>query len=178
MRAIAYILAAFVAGGPAAAQSWKEYAYPSYSFSVAFPADPKIETTTYPASDDRSVEARVYSVTRAGSVFRMTIADLADTAIEETAAVEHAVKMLSTAAEIKVDIPHRIRAVYGRQLSIDHADGSHSFVAIFYHKQRLYQIEGTALATGEDARADAIRFQQSLDFTENASRRPARARRG
>jgi hypothetical protein len=41
---------------------------------------------------------------------------------------------------------------------------------VFYHKRRLYQIEGTALA-GNDATADAIRFQQSLVFTGDASNR-------
>jgi hypothetical protein len=43
MRTIALVLAAFVASGPAAAQDWKEYSYPDYSFTVAFPAAPQIE---------------------------------------------------------------------------------------------------------------------------------------
>jgi hypothetical protein len=55
MRSIAFVpivsLAAFVAGGPAAAQSWQEYSYPNYAFTVAFPADPQIETTTYRLAD-------------------------------------------------------------------------------------------------------------------------------
>ena len=34
MRLLAFIVAVFVAGGPAAAQSWKEYAYPAYAFTV------------------------------------------------------------------------------------------------------------------------------------------------
>ena len=59
MRLIAFALAAFVASGPAAAQSWQEYSYPAYSFTVAFPADPQIETTTYQLADGRSVEAHV-----------------------------------------------------------------------------------------------------------------------
>jgi hypothetical protein len=41
MRVIASILAAFVASGPAAAQSWNEYAYPSYSFAISFPLTPR-----------------------------------------------------------------------------------------------------------------------------------------
>jgi hypothetical protein len=53
MRTIALVLAAFVASAPAAAQSWKEYSYPDYAFSVAFPADPQIETTTYQVADGR-----------------------------------------------------------------------------------------------------------------------------
>jgi hypothetical protein len=167
MRLIAFILAVLVAGGTAGAQGWQEYSYPGYSFTVAFPADPKIETTTYQAADGRPVAARVYSVTQDNGVFKMTIADLVSAAMEESVVIGHAVKTLSQGGEIKLDIAHRISRVYGRQLSIVGADGSRSSVAVFYYKQRLYQIEGKALPTGADATADAIRFQQSLVFTED-----------
>jgi hypothetical protein len=166
MRLIAFILAAFVASGPAAAQSWMEYSYPDYAFTVSFPAQPKVETTVYQAADGRSVPARVYSVTQDGSVFKMTIVDLSNAALEETAVIDHAIKMLLQGGEIKLDIPHRISRVFGRQLSIRAADGSHSSIAVFYHNQRLYQIEGKALAPGNTT-ADAIRFQQSLVFTDS-----------
>ena len=168
MRLIAFILAVFAAGGPAAAQNWKEYAYPGYSFTVAFPADPNIETTTYQAADGRPAPGRVYSVTADNSVFEMTVVDLSNAALEESAVIDHAIKTLSQGGEIKVDIAHRISRTYGRQLSIVGPDGSHSSVAVFYYKQRLYQIEGKALPTGKDATADAIRFQQSLVFTDDA----------
>jgi len=176
MRAIAFVIALFAAelfaaNAPAAAQSWKEYSYPSYSFAVSFPAEPKVETTMYQAADGRSVQAQVYSVTQDNGVFTMTIADLSDGALEESAVMDHAIKTLSQGGEVKLDIPHRISAVYGRQLSIAGADGSHSSVALFYYKKRLYQIEGKALPSGSDATADAIRFQQSLIFTDNSSNR-------
>jgi len=170
MRLIAFALATVFAGGPAAAQEWKEYAYPADDFTVAFPSDPKVETTIYKAADGRAVEARVYSVTLDGAVFKMTIADLPDAATQENAVIDHAIKTLSEGGEVKLDITHRISQVYGRQLSIVGAGGSHSSVAVFYHKRRLYQIEGTALP-GNDATADAIRFQQSLVFTGDASNR-------
>jgi hypothetical protein len=165
MHLIALVLALVIANGPAVAQSWKEYAYPNHAFTVAFPADPKIESVPYQASDGRSVEASVYSVTRDSGVFRMTVADLSDTALEEMAVIDHAIKAVAQGGEIKLDIPHRISQIYGRQLSIAGADGSHSFVAVFFHKKRLYQIEGKATAL--DSTSEAIRFQQSLTFTEN-----------
>jgi len=171
VRPIPFIAALFVAASPAAAQSWKEYAYPTDFFSVAFPADPKVETTTYQAADGRPVEARVYSVSQDGGVFRMTVADLPDPAMQESAVLDHAVRTLSQGSEIKVDIPHRISRVYGRQLSIAAPDGSYSSVAVFYHKQRLYQIEGTVLPTAANATSDAIRFQQSLAFTDDSTNR-------
>jgi hypothetical protein len=171
VRPIPFIAALFFAASPAAAQSWKEYAYPADFFSVAFPADPKVETATYQAADGRPVEARVYSVSQDGGVFRMTVADLPDPAMQENAVLDHAVRTLSQGSEIKVDIPHRISRVYGRQLSIAAPDGGYSSVAVFYHKQRLYQIEGTVLPGAANATSDAIRFQQSLTFTDDSTNR-------
>ena len=63
-----------------------------------------------------------------------------------------------------VNIPHVTRRIIGRQASIDGVDGSQTYASVFFHNRRLYQIEGTAPAGG--ATADAIRFQQSFDFTD------------
>jgi hypothetical protein len=85
----------------------------------------------------------------------------------EKTVVDHSVKTLSQGGEIKLDIPHCISRIYGPQLSILGADGSRSMVAVSYYKQRLYQIEGTVLASAGNGTADAIRFQQSLVFTDD-----------
>lgn len=168
MRLIGAILAfALFAAGPAAAQSWKEYSYPQYAFGVSFPADPKVENKTYQGAGGMTVPSRVYSVARDNSVFRMTVADFSGVQADEMTVIDYAIKTLTDGGEVKVDIPHRISAVYGRQLSITGRDGSHNSVAVFFHRQRLYQIEGLALPNGANATADAIRFQQSLVFTNN-----------
>jgi hypothetical protein len=171
MRSIIFILAAFVAGGPAAAQSWQEYTYPDYAFTVAFPADPQIETTTYQVADGRSVPAHVYSVRQNDGVFKVTVAELGNTGLTESAVIDHAVKTLTAGGEVKIDIPHRIYRVYGRQLSILGADGSRATVAVFDYNGRLYQIEGKVLPGGSPI--DLIRFQQSLIFTDGGSNRTA-----
>jgi hypothetical protein len=150
-----------------AQQSWKRYTFSAYSFSVAFPAEPKSEITTYRAPDGRTVEARVYSVTHANSILQMTVIELSGAPVEDTSAIEHAVAALTQGSEIKLDIPHHIGAVFGRQLSLDRADGAHSFAAVFYRKWRLYQIEGIALPGDQSAMADAIRFQQSIEFQQS-----------
>src|SRR5260221_9147340 len=106
MRLIAFALAAFVAGGPAAAQNWQEYSYPAYSFTVAFPADPQIETTTYRLPDGRAGEARVYSVRQNDSVFTGTVAELGNTRLDENAVIDHPAKTLSQSGEVKINIPH------------------------------------------------------------------------
>ena len=171
MRTIALVLAAFVVSGPAAAQNWKEYSYPDYSFTVAFPADPRIETTTYQVADGRSVQARVYTVRQNNSVLKVTVAELANTGLDESAVISHAVKTLSAGGEVKFDIPHRIYRVYGRQLAVLGADGSRSTVAVFDYKGRLYLIEAKALPGGSDSAVDTLRFQQSLVFTDGGSNR-------
>jgi hypothetical protein len=171
MRTIAFVLAAFVVSGPAAAQNWKEYSYPDYSFTVAFPADPQIETTTYQVADGRSVRAHVYTVRQNNSVLKVTVAELANTGLEENAVIGHAIKTLSAGGEVKFDIPHRIYRVYGRQLSVLGTDGSRSTAAVFDHKGRLYQIEAKALPGASDTAADTLRFQQSLVFTDGGSNR-------
>jgi hypothetical protein len=169
MRLIAFIVAAFVVSGPAAAQEWQEYSYPDYAFTVMFPAAPKVETTTYEVADGRSVPARVYSVRQDKSEFKMTVADLDNSGLQEKAVIDHAIKTLSAGGEVKVNFPHRIYAVYGRQLSIAGKDGSHSTAAVFDIYGRLYQIEAKVLAGGNDF--DLIRFQQSLVFERGISNR-------
>ncbi len=169
VRLIVFLFAMLVAGTAAQAQGWREYAYPAYSFGVAFPAEPKVETTTYPAPDGRAAPAHVFSVTQDDAVFKMTVVELPGT--DEKAVIDHAVKSLAQGAEIKLDIPARVARVYGRQLSIASADGTRSSVAIFYHLGRLYQIEGKAIS-GNEAGSYAIRFQQSLIFTGGETNRP------
>jgi hypothetical protein len=76
----------------------------------------------------------------------------------------YAVLMLSRGGEVKIDIPHSTRRIIGRQASIDGVDGSQTYASVFFHNRRLYQIEGTVPA--DSSTADAIRFQQSFDFTD------------
>jgi hypothetical protein len=169
MRLTTLILAAFVISGPAAAQEWQEYSYPDDAFTVTFPAAPKIETTTHQVADGRSVPARVYSVREDKGEFKMTVADLANTGLDEKAVIDHAVKLVSTDSEVKANYPHRIYAVYGRQLTLVGKDGSRSMVAMFDMMGRLYQIEAKVLPGGNEFAL--TRFQQSLVFERGVSNR-------
>ena len=161
-----FVLAQFLAGSPAKAKDWIEYAYPDRSFTVHFPAEPRIELTSYRGSEDRAFEARIYSATLNGGVLKLTVVELPESAgTNGDAHVTHAVKTLTDGNEIKLDIPHRIRQTYGRQLAVLRKDGSFSYLAVFVHKQRLYQLEGTATVAGGEADVDAMIFHQSLDLT-------------
>jgi hypothetical protein len=172
MRLIGAIIALVLfASSPAAAQSWQEYRYPEYSFGVSFPTEPKVETKSYQTADGSTAQAQVYSVALDNGIFTMTVVDFSNVKTDEMTVIDHAIKMLAQGGEVKLDIPHRVSRVYGRQLSIVGQDGRHSSIALFYNQQRLYQIEGVALPTGADATADAIRFQQSLIFTNGTANR-------
>jgi len=164
MRLTTLLVAITAASTSASAQGWREYEYPNEGFTAAFPAEPKVETTSYQAPAGRSVEARVYSVVQEGSEFKVTVADLSHTEISEGNVMAYAVMMLSRRGEVVIDIPHSTRRIIGRQASIDGVDGSQTYASVFFHNRRLYQIEGTVPAGSSTA--DAIRFQQSFDFTD------------
>jgi hypothetical protein len=169
MRSIPFILAAFAFSAPALAQSWEEYSYPEYAISVAFPTNPKIETTTYEIADGRSVPARVYSARQDKGEFKMTVADLANTGLDEKTVIDHAVKRLSKFGTVRVNVPARIYQVYGRQLTVEGKDGSRSMVAMFDIMGWLYQIEAKTLPGGNEF--ELTRFQQSLVFERGISNR-------
>jgi hypothetical protein len=113
MRPTLVIPALLVFTVPAGAQSWQEYSYPDYSFRISFPADPQNETTAYRVTNDRTVEAHVYAVRSDNSEFKVTVAELANTGLDENAVIDYAVKALSEGGEVKVNIPHRINRVFG-----------------------------------------------------------------
>ena len=169
MRIIAVAVAAFVISGPAAAQGWEEFNYPEYAFSVVFPTNPKVETIPYEVADGRMALARVYSDRQDKGEFKMTIADLANTGLDEKAVIDHAVKRLSKIGTVRVNVPARIYQVYGRQLTVDGTDGSRSMVAMFDIMGWLYQIEAKMLPGGNEF--ELTRFQQSLVFERGISNR-------
>src|SRR5215471_17225432 len=169
MRSIPFILAAFAFSAPALAQGWEEFNYPEYAFSVVFPTNPKVETIPYEVADGRMAPARVYSARQDKAEFRMTIADLANTGLDEKAVIDHAVKRLSKIGTVKVNVPARIYQVYGRQLTVEGADGSRSMVAMFDIMGWLYQIEAKMLPGGNEF--ELTRFQQSLVFERGISNR-------
>src|SRR5215467_7310688 len=141
MRLIAFVLAAFVVSTPAAAQSWKECNDPTRDFTVLFPTDPQVQNTNFEVADGKRAPARIYTSRANNGIFTVTVADLANTNLDEKTVIDHAVKQLSAGNEVKVDFPHRIYSVYGRQLSRAGRDGSRATVAVFDTNGRDYQIE-------------------------------------
>jgi hypothetical protein len=173
MRPIAFVLAVCFATTPAAAQGWEEYSDPGHTVSVAFPAHPQIEQTALEVAPGRSVPARIYLLREGNIIFKMTVAELKGTGLAESTVIDHAIQALSQAATVRLNIPARIYQVYGRQLTVEGADGSRSMLQLFDYNGRLYQIEAKALAGGNvsDAQSGIIRFHQSLTFNDGGSNR-------
>lgn len=156
-------------GSPADAQTWREYRYSG--FAVQFPAEPVIESGTYATAEGTSGEARIYTARQDGALYRVTVADLSRSRVNEDQALSEAIGHLTASSEVVVDVPHRVNRVLGRQLSIVGHDGSRTAIALFYRNRRLYLIEGTILPTNDDMMSsDGVRFQQSLRFILNSAR--------
>jgi hypothetical protein len=86
---------------------------------VHFPGDPTVETATYKAEDGRTFPTHVFSVKQEPGVFKVTVVDMPGKQTGSDAAVmKEAIKAVTDGGAIKFDIPHRVRAVYGRQLGI------------------------------------------------------------
>jgi hypothetical protein len=165
MRVIATAVALFFTG-TALADDWREYENQNYSFTIHFPVDPTVETTTYQAADGRSFPAHVFSAKEDTGTFKVTVVEMPGEETGPNAAVmKEATKAAAGDGVIKFDIEHRVRSVYGRQLGIAGANGGYSYVALFYRNSRLYLVEGNAFVAGGQAEVDAARFQQSLDLT-------------
>ena len=171
MRLIAFIVAALFVSGPAAAE-WKDYNVIVEGFAVAFPNEPKVdEVAMYQIVPGKMVPAHIYTSSYNKGLFKVTVADARDAKLQEQPVLDQAIKQLTQGGQVKVDIPHRIYRIYGRQFSVARPNGNLTTAAVFYANERLYMIESTRLPGGSDS--DLIQFQQSLIFDRNVPNRTA-----
>src|SRR5262245_15697379 len=174
MRLIAFALTAVVVGivsGAAAQQQWKEYNYITEGFGVQFPGEPQTEfVEKYEVAPGKTVPANVYSLRANNGLFKITVADGRDAKLNEDQVVQAAVRKLTQGGQVKVDFPHRVYRIYGRQFSVERpAQRTLTTAAVFYANERLYVIESTRMPGGSDT--DLIKFQQSLIFDRNVRNR-------
>jgi len=156
--------------GSASADTWQEYVYGDYGFAVSFPKEPSVESGSFQLPGGQNVPARIYSVTEPDGDYRITIADFTNRPESNNTIIDDAEIILKQHGAVKIELPARVQAVFGRQLSLNQQDGSHVSAALFVFQHRLYQITGTsAPAAALAGSSDAIRFQQSLRFTGNTA---------
>ena len=115
MRLTAFIVAMLAASAPARAQTRREYEYPDEGSTADFPAEPKVENTSYKAPGGHLVEARVHSVVREGGEFKVTVADMSHAETSAGNVMAYAIFMLSRKGELRFNFPHSTRRIIGRQ---------------------------------------------------------------
>lgn len=164
-RAAALLLAVWLAPGVALAQTWQVYAYPEPGFAVQFPAPPRVEVGSFRAPSGRTLRATRYVVQEQGIVYSVQVIDFAGTGVDASSVIADAEKAFGTSGKVTVALDARVNREYGRELSVNGADGSRSSIAIFFANRHLYELVGKALPPNAIARSgDAIRFQESLQF--------------
>jgi hypothetical protein len=166
MRLMAPLLAVFLLAPFAAqAQAWQQYNYSDAGFSAQFPGAPSIVEGTYKTASGTSVPAKIYSAREDNVVYTITVADFSNTALDNSGAIDDAVKVFGATGDIKADVNERVNQQHGRELSITGKDGSHSTTAIFFFNHRLYVLDGKALPPNAESQSgNTLRFQQSLQF--------------
>lgn len=170
MRVLVVALLGLCFCGSAAADTWQEYVYGDYGFAVSFPQAPTVENGSFQLPGGPNVPARIYSVTQPDGDYRVMIADFTNRPESSNTIIDDAETLLKQHGDVKIELPARVQAVFGRQLSLNQRDGSHISAALFVYQHRLYQITGTAMpAAALAGSSDAIRFQQSLRFTGNTA---------
>lgn len=163
---IAAACAATLSVSAQAQSSWTEFNYADQGFAVSFPADPAVGHMKVKTPEGNDAIETLYAVRQGDAIYRMTVIDYKDAMIDGDKAISDAIAAIRERGSVSLDLPARVNRNRGRQLSVTGMDGSHSTAAIFFGDHRLYQIEGTLLASSSDpVSGELIRFQQSLRFT-------------
>lgn len=152
-------------GWGAPALAWDIFSFPDAHFAAQFPAPPQTGPAQYRTTAGLDVPAQRWWAQDGNVAYTLIQADFTGTALDKEAAIADAVKGFGGQGKVLVDVEARINAEYGRELSVDRADGGHDIVAIFFFDQHLYVLNGRAAPPDPGAAtANLIRFQQSLNF--------------
>ncbi len=164
-RAALMLMAAWLIPAVASAEGWKVYSYPDAGFAVQFPTPPSVDQSAFRTSAGTTLPMTRYSARQDGIVFALDVVDYSNTNVATTNTIAETEKAFGAAGKVTVAIDARINREFGRELSVDGADGGRSAVAIFFVNKHLYRLVGEALPPKAMAKSgDAVRFQQSLQF--------------
>jgi hypothetical protein len=161
----AILMVAGLAPLAAVAQEWKVYPYPDAGFAVQFPASPTVEKSTFKSSAGVSMPMTRYEARQDRINYRLDVVDFSSNNADPMSTIAETEKSFGASGKVTVAIDARINREFGRELSVNGADGSRSAVAIFFVNKHLYRLVGEALPPNAIAKSgDAVRFQQSLQF--------------
>jgi hypothetical protein len=163
--ALTLLIAGALLPAVAHAQSWQEYSYPDQNVAFQLPAAPAVADAMETTPTGIKAPAKTYRAQGDRIVYSLRIFDLSKAQVNEAAIVADTEKALIGAGKVDVAVNSRINRQFGRELTINAADGSRLTVALFYFNQHLYELVARALPPDPtDRSAQAIHFQQSLQF--------------
>jgi hypothetical protein len=154
-----------------ASAAWKEYPYPGLGVVKEFPADPKVETTTYKSLVvGDPVPAHVATVAGDTVTYTMMVADLMDRAERGASIMGECVALAELEGKPVANMPARIeggiKAVFGRIVSVDLKNGNRAMTECFFTAGRLYKVEAIITPANDDFpnSSEAVRFINTLRF--------------
>lgn len=150
---------------PADRSGWRNFARTDEHFAIQFPWAPAAAQGRYDLDGRTSVPARTYTAEQGQVVYRLTVADVSGRRVDREAVFRKAVERLARGGVVRTYAEARIRAIYGRQISVERPDGGRAVGAVFLGQGRLYELEASAPGPdGRAATASLIRFQQTLNL--------------
>ena len=153
------------AAGRADAAGWRNVVHAGEHFAIQFPTAPATVQGRYELVGGSSVPAHTYSAEKDKIVYRLTVVDLPNRAVDREAVFRNAIQRLSRGGMVRTYAEARIRAFFGRQISVERADGGRSVASLFIAQGRFYEVEASAPGPdGRTATAPLVRFQQTLNL--------------
>jgi len=150
---------------PIGREGWRNVVHADDRFAIQFPQAPTMSKGRYALAGDASAPAKTYSAERGDVTYRLTVADLSGQAVDREAVFRKVIDRLCRGGKLRTYAEARIRAVFGRQISVERPDGGRSVASVFIDGNRLYELEATAAGpSGRAATSALIRFQQTLNL--------------
>ena len=169
-RMVAILLVGVLLPIAADAQEWQAYTYADPGFSIQFPAAPAVETSTIKDAFGETLPMTRYRVRQDGLRYTLSVVNYSRTNADALSTIGDTEHSFAKSGKVTATSGARINRHVGRQLTVDGADGSRSAIAIFFVDKHLYTVVcETSPSNAPGASADAIRFQQSLRFTDDDS---------
>jgi hypothetical protein len=149
----------------AVAGEWQAYTYADPGFTIQFPAAPSVQTSKIRNTAGVSLPTTRYELRQDRILYTLSVVSYASTNADPLSTIAETARSLSASGKVTANAGTRVNGVFGREMSIDGADGSRSVIAIFFANKHLYTLAGKALPPSslEDSR-DALRFRESLQF--------------
>ncbi len=170
-----------LAGTAQAQDDWRVYTFDQAGFAVEFPGAPQVKAVDYAApvgpSKAQTAPATLYTAQSGGARYSVLVADLSKAEVDWDGLADHAAMVLRREGEVQLDEVVTLGGGKGcgYDIGLQSSDGVQALAAVFASKEKrkLYILKAAVPAADLAAQgADAIRFQQSLNFLDEIKSAP------